>query len=69
MLLQISLSISGGTCFLDAASNDTRVVQIIQHPQGVHCTNLVVGVVGLGTAAVAVHDLGLSPSAVASATV
>lgn len=69
LLLQISLSISGGTCFLEAASNDTQVVRIIQHPEGVHCTNLVVGVMGLGTALVAVHDIGLSPSTVASATV
>ncbi|KAF3328130.1 nuclear pore complex protein GP210 [Carex littledalei] len=66
---KISLSISGGTCFLEAASNDTQVVQIIQHPEGVHCTNLVVGVIGLGTALVAVHDIGLSPSTVASATI
>ncbi|KAJ1693956.1 hypothetical protein LUZ63_010654 [Rhynchospora breviuscula] len=66
---KMSLSVSGGTCFLEAASNDTRVVQIIQQPQGIHCTDLVVGALGLGTAVVAIHDIGLSPNAVASAKI
>ncbi|KAJ3682423.1 hypothetical protein LUZ60_014996 [Juncus effusus] len=66
---KISLSISGGTCFLDASTNDTQVVQIIQHPSGKFCTDLVLGPRGLGSADVAVRDIGLSPPALAFSTV
>ncbi|XP_020089259.1 nuclear pore complex protein GP210 isoform X4 [Ananas comosus] len=66
---KVNLSVAGGTCFLKAVINDTQVAHIIQHPENVLCSYLIVGVKGLGTALLTVHDIGLSPPAAASSLV
>ncbi|RVW46485.1 Nuclear pore complex protein GP210 [Vitis vinifera] len=37
-----NLSITGGSCFLDAVVNDSRVVDVIQPPPGLQCLQLIV---------------------------
>ncbi|OVA20622.1 Bacterial Ig-like [Macleaya cordata] len=64
-----TLSITGGTCFLDAVVNDTRIVEVIQPPPSLQCSHLMLGPRGLGTALVTVHDIGLAPPLTASAMV
>ncbi|ONK57184.1 uncharacterized protein A4U43_C10F17460 [Asparagus officinalis] len=66
---KVNLSVTGGTCFLDAVVNDTQVVQLTQPPEGVDCSRLMLSARGLGTALVTVWDIGLSPPAAASALV
>ncbi|XP_037443214.1 nuclear pore complex protein GP210-like [Triticum dicoccoides] len=58
---QETLAVSGGTCFLDASTNDTHVVQIVQHPGKALCSQLILGARGLGSAVVTIQDIGLSP--------
>ncbi|KAG1358954.1 hypothetical protein COCNU_08G004000 [Cocos nucifera] len=66
---KVNLSVTGGTCFLDAVTNDTQVAFIIQPPESTQCSHLIVGARGLGSALVTVRDIGLSPPAAASALV
>ncbi|PSS30358.1 Nuclear pore complex protein [Actinidia chinensis var. chinensis] len=66
---QLNLSISGGSCFLDAVVNNSQVVEVIQQPSGLQCLQLVLVPKGLGTALVTVYDIGLSPPLAASAAV
>ncbi|KAL6601453.1 hypothetical protein ACP70R_044673 [Stipagrostis hirtigluma subsp. patula] len=60
---QESLTVSGGTCSLDASTNDTRVVQIVQYPGKALCSQLILGARGLGSAIIKIQDVGLSPRA------
>ncbi|KAL6838421.1 hypothetical protein ACP4OV_031666 [Aristida adscensionis] len=60
---QESLVVSGGTCSLDASTNDTHVVQIVQYPGKALCSKLIIGARGLGSAIVTIQDVGLSPRA------
>lgn len=66
---QETLAVSGGTCFLDASTNDTHVVQIVQHPGKALCYQLILGARGLGIAVVTVQDIGLSPRVTTSSLV
>lgn len=68
-MYQETLAVSGGTCFLDASSNDTQVVQILQHPGKALCSQLILGARGLGTATVTIQDIGLSPRALTDSLV
>lgn len=68
-VFQVNLSISGGSCFLEAAANDSQVVEIIQPPPGLQCSQLFLSPRGLGTALVTVNDIGLVPKLTASALV
>ncbi|CAL5090263.1 unnamed protein product [Urochloa decumbens] len=60
---QENLIVSGGTCSLDASTNDTHVVQIVNHPGKSLCSQLILGAKGLGKAIVTIQDVGLSPRA------
>ncbi|KAF8692700.1 hypothetical protein HU200_039534 [Digitaria exilis] len=60
---QENLIVTGGTCFLDASTNDTRVVQIVKHPGQSLCSQLILGAKGLGKAIITIQDVGLSPRA------
>lgn len=62
-MLQENLIVSGGTCSLDASTNDTHVVQIVKHPGKSLCSQLILGAKGLGKAIVTIQDVGLSPKA------
>lgn len=62
-MLQENLIVTGGTCFLDASTNDTRVVQIVKHPGQSLCSQLILGAKGLGKAIITIQDVGLSPRA------
>lgn len=66
---QVNLYVTGGTCFLDAETNNTQVIQIIQPTEDSMCSYLTVGARGLGVALVTVVDKGLSPPSSASASV
>lgn len=67
--MQANLSILGGSCFLEAAVNDSRVVEVIQPPPGLQCSQLTLSPKGLGTALVTVYDIGLAPPRAALAVV
>ncbi|KAL3345007.1 hypothetical protein AABB24_024120 [Solanum stoloniferum] len=58
---KLNLSITGGSCFIDAAVNDTQVVDIIQPAPGLQCVQLLLAPKSLGTALVTVRDVGLAP--------
>lgn len=60
---QENLIVSGGTCSLDASTNDTHVVQIVTHPGKALCSQLILGAKGLGEAIIIIQDVGLSPRA------
>ncbi|XP_020590904.1 LOW QUALITY PROTEIN: nuclear pore complex protein GP210 [Phalaenopsis equestris] len=62
---KVNLSISGGTCFLDAITNDTNVAHIVRPSENTKCSHLIVSPHGLGTALVTIRDIGLSPPVVA----
>ncbi|XP_039138500.1 nuclear pore complex protein GP210 isoform X1 [Dioscorea cayenensis subsp. rotundata] len=66
---KVNLYVTGGTCFLDAETNNTQVIQIIQPTEDSMCSYLTVGARGLGVALVTVVDKGLSPPSSASASV
>ncbi|XAR51910.1 hypothetical protein NMG60_11006706 [Bertholletia excelsa] len=66
---QLNLSITGGSCFLDAAVNNSQVVEVIQPPSGLQCLQLVLAPKGLGTALVTVYDIGVSPPLTAASVV
>lgn len=69
ILVQANLSITGGSCFLEVAVNDSQVVEVIQPPVGLQCLQLMLSPKGLGTAHVTVYDIGLAPPRAASALV
>nr|XP_016476217.1 PREDICTED: nuclear pore complex protein GP210-like [Nicotiana tabacum] len=58
---RLNLSITGGSCFIDAAVNDTQVMEITQPAPGLQCTQLLLAPKKLGTALVTVRDVGLAP--------
>ncbi|KAK9004035.1 hypothetical protein V6N11_001853 [Hibiscus sabdariffa] len=64
-----NLSITGGSCFLEAVVNDSRVVEVTQSPPGLQCLQLMLSPKGLGTAVVTVYDIGLTPNLVDSVVV
>ncbi|KAJ9135376.1 hypothetical protein P3X46_032567 [Hevea brasiliensis] len=66
---KVNLSITGGSCLLEAAVNDSHVVEVIQSPPGMQCFHLTLSPKGLGTALVTVFDIGLAPTITASAVV
>ncbi|KAM7268816.1 hypothetical protein ACFE04_010982 [Oxalis oulophora] len=66
---KVNLSITGGSCFLEAVVNDTKVVEVIHSPQGLKCSQLMLSPKSLGNALVTVYDIGLAPPLTASATV
>ncbi|KDP46416.1 hypothetical protein JCGZ_10256 [Jatropha curcas] len=66
---KVNLSITGGSCFLEAAVNDSLVAEVIQSPPGLQCSQLTVSPKGLGTALVTVYDIGLAPTIQASSVV
>ncbi|KAK9119821.1 hypothetical protein Scep_017914 [Stephania cephalantha] len=66
---KVNLSITGGTCFLDAVVNDTQVLRVIQPPPNLQCSHIMLAPKALGVALVTVRDMGLVPHASASAVV
>ncbi|KAK4272113.1 hypothetical protein QN277_020709 [Acacia crassicarpa] len=66
---KINLSITGGSCFLEAVTNDSQVVEFIQPPSGLQCLQLILSPKGLGIANLTVFDIGLTPPLTASALV
>ncbi|KAK7266452.1 hypothetical protein RIF29_19096 [Crotalaria pallida] len=58
---QVNLSITCGSCFLEAITNDYEVVDVIQPPSGLQCLQLVLSPKGLGIANLTVYDIGLTP--------
>ncbi|CAL5332090.1 unnamed protein product [Camellia sinensis] len=58
---QLNLSITRGSCFVDAVVNNSQVIEVIQPPSGLQCSQSVLAPKGLGTALVTVYDIGLSP--------
>ncbi|KAK9117285.1 hypothetical protein Sjap_016232 [Stephania japonica] len=66
---KVNLSITGGTCFLDAVVNDTQVLEVIQPPPSLQCSHIMLAPRALGVALVTVRDMGLAPHASASAMV
>ncbi|KAG5527197.1 hypothetical protein RHGRI_028185 [Rhododendron griersonianum] len=63
---RLNLTITGGSCFLDAVVNNSQVVEVIQKPSGLHCSQLVLAPKELGSALVTVKDIGLSPPVAAA---
>lgn len=57
---KMNLSVVGGSCFLDASVNDSRVVEVLQPTSGLQCSQLSLIPKGVGTAIVTVYDIGLS---------
>lgn len=49
--------------------NDSQVVEVVQPPTGLQCSQLILSPKGLGTALVTVKDIGLIPPLAASSTV
>ncbi|XP_004304654.1 PREDICTED: nuclear pore membrane glycoprotein 210-like [Fragaria vesca subsp. vesca] len=66
---KVNLAITGGSCFLKVGVNDSQVVEVIQPPTDLQCSQLVLSPKGLGTALVTVKDIGLAPPLAASAVV
>ncbi|XP_057962885.1 nuclear pore complex protein GP210 isoform X2 [Malania oleifera] len=66
---KVNMSITGGSCFLNAVANDSQIVEIVQPPTGLQCSQLILVPKGLGTALVTVYDIGLTPPLAASSLV
>ncbi|KAK4782397.1 hypothetical protein SAY86_016499 [Trapa natans] len=66
---EVNLSIYGGSCFLEATTNDSQVVEINQPPPELQCSQMSLSPRGLGTALVTFNDIGLTPPVMASALV
>ncbi|XVE67869.1 hypothetical protein DITRI_Ditri09bG0022500 [Diplodiscus trichospermus] len=64
-----NLSITGGSCFLEAVVNDSRVVEVTQSAPALQCSQLMLSPKGLGAAVVTVYDIGLDPNLAASVVV
>ncbi|PRQ33329.1 hypothetical protein RchiOBHm_Chr5g0056391 [Rosa chinensis] len=58
---KVNLAITGAICFLKVVVNDSQVVEVIQRPTDLQCSQLVLSPKGLGTALVTVHDIGIAP--------
>jgi len=54
---------------LEAVTNDSQVVEVIQPPSGFECLQLILSPKGLGTANLNIYDIGLNPPQRASALV
>jgi hypothetical protein len=54
---------------LDPVVNDSRVVEIVPHPPGLQCLQVMLSPKALGNALVTVRDIGLAPPISASAVV
>ncbi|GAB2264624.1 hypothetical protein Droror1_Dr00028013 [Drosera rotundifolia] len=66
---KMNLSVIGGSFFIDAAVNDSQVVEVSQMGPKFHCSELNLTPKSLGTALVTVYDIGLIPPMTASAVV
>lgn len=66
---KVNLAITGGSCFLKVIVNDSQVVEVIQPPTDLQCSQLVLSPKSWGTALVTVYDIGLAPPLAASAVV
>ncbi|XP_050383609.1 nuclear pore complex protein GP210 [Argentina anserina] len=66
---KVNLTITGGSCFLKVAVNDSQVVEVFQPPTDLQCSQLMLSPKGLGTALVRVDDIGLAPPLAALAVV
>ncbi|MED6133436.1 hypothetical protein PIB30_028200 [Stylosanthes scabra] len=66
---KVNLSITGGSCFLEAVTNDSQVVEVTQPPSGLECSQLILSPKGLGIANLTLYDIGLTPPLRASALV
>ncbi|RYR07176.1 hypothetical protein Ahy_B05g074493 isoform E [Arachis hypogaea] len=66
---KVNLSITGGSCFLEAVTNDSQVVEVTQPPSGLECFQLILSPKGLGIANLTLYDIGLTPPPRASALV
>lgn len=64
-----NFSIFGGSCFLEVSVNDSQVVEVIQPPHALQCSQLLLSPKGLGTSLVTVFDIGLAPTISVSAVV
>jgi nuclear pore complex protein Nup210 len=63
------LSITGGSCFLEAVTNDSKVVEVTQPTTGLECQQLSLSLKGLGIGNLTLYDMGLTPPLRASALV
>ncbi|XP_058778625.1 nuclear pore complex protein GP210 isoform X1 [Vicia villosa] len=66
---KVNLSITGGSCFLEAVTNDSQVVEVTQPQTGLECQQLILSPKGLGIANLTLYDMGLTPPLKASALV
>ncbi|KAK2365493.1 nuclear pore complex protein GP210 [Trifolium repens] len=66
---KVNLSITGGSCFLEAVTNDSKVVEVTQPTTGLECQQLSLSPKGLGIANLTLYDMGLTPPLRASALV
>ncbi|MCI29840.1 nuclear pore membrane glycoprotein 210-like, partial [Trifolium medium] len=66
---KVNLSITGGSCFLEAVTNDSQVVEVTQPTTGLECQQLSLSPKGLGIANLTLYDMGLTPPLRASALV
>ncbi|XP_062000134.1 uncharacterized protein LOC133717348 isoform X2 [Rosa rugosa] len=58
---KVNLAITGAICFLKVVVNDSQVVEVIQRPTDLQCSQLVLSPKGLGTALVTDYDIGIAP--------
>lgn len=65
----MNLSVVGGSCFLDATVNDSRVIEVMQPTLGLQCSQLTLVPRGVGIAAITIYDIGLSLPLTASSLV
>ncbi|KAL6506124.1 hypothetical protein OROHE_022653 [Orobanche hederae] len=66
---KVNLSITGGSCFLEAVTNNSQVVEVAQPTRGLECQQLSLFPKGLGIANLTLYDMGLTPPLRASALV
>ncbi|XP_078433278.1 embryo defective 3012 isoform X2 [Wolffia australiana] len=66
---KVNLSVCGGTGFIDAVVNDTKVAELVQLPKNEHYPLLILASRGLGVALLTIYDSGLSPTVHSSALV
>ncbi|KAF5204727.1 Nuclear pore membrane glycoprotein [Thalictrum thalictroides] len=66
---KVNLTVTGGTCSIEASVNDTRVVEVLQQPPSLECLHLTLAPKGLGTSLITVSDIGVAPPLAASAVV
>ncbi|KAL6532745.1 hypothetical protein OROGR_013705 [Orobanche gracilis] len=66
---KVNLSITGGSCFLEAVTNNSQVVEVTKPTRGLECQQLSLSPKGLGIANLTLYDMGLTPPLRASALV